>query len=60
MRQKKFKVGVEENAGKVINVTYDKCKMLSPDVTYEDVLIIDTLLWGHDKIQEYLHKFRNA
>ena len=60
MRRKKFQVIVEENAGKVINVTYDKRKILNPDVNYEDVKMIDTLPWGHDDIHEYLHKIKNV
>ena len=60
MRRKKFQVMVGENGGKMIDVTYDKRKILNPDVEYDEISVIDTLPWGHDEIHEYLHKFRNA
>ena len=60
MRRKKFQIIVEENRGKVINVTYDKRKILNPDVAYDEISVIDTLPWGHNEIHKYLHKFKNA
>ena len=59
MRHKQFQITIEENAGKVINVTYDKHKILNPDVKYEDVKMIDPLPWGLYKIQEYVYKIKN-
>ena len=41
-------------------MTYDKRKILNLDVNYEDVKMIDTLAWGHNDIQEHLHKITNA
>ena len=49
---------VEENRGKVINVTYDKRKILNPDENYEDVTVIDTRPWGHDGIHHYLYRIK--
>ena len=60
MRRKKFQIMVEENRGKVINVTYDKRKIRNPDVEYDEITVIDTLPWGHNEIYEYLHKFKNV
>ena len=59
MRRKKFQVLVEENKGKIINLTYDKRKILNPDENYEDVTVIDTRPWGHDDIHEYMHRIQN-
>ena len=58
MRRKKFQVIVEENRGKVINVTYDKRKILNPVENYEDVTVIDTRPWGHDDIHHYLYRMK--
>ena len=59
MRRKKFQVMVEDNKGKIINLTYDKRKILNPDENYEDVTVIDTRPWGHDDIHHYLFRIKN-
>ena len=59
MRRKKFQVLVEENRGKIINLTYDKRKILNPDEDYEEVTVIDTRPWGHDDIHRYLYRMKN-
>ena len=47
MRHKKFEVQVENNQGKVIKMTYDKCFILNPQCAFVDVTIVNTLLFGH-------------
>jgi hypothetical protein len=59
MRRKKFQVVVEENRGKIINLTYDKRKILNPDENYDEVTVIDTRPWGHDDIHHYLYRIKN-
>ena len=50
MRRKKFEIVVEENRGKILNLSYDKRRLLNPNIGYEDVTCVDTLPWGHDGI----------
>ena len=45
MRRKKFQVMVEENKGKVINLTYDKRKIINPDEDYDRVSVVETKPW---------------
>ena len=59
MRRKKFQVMVEQNRGKVINVTYDKRKILNPDMDFNEVTMIDTRPWGHNDIHAYMYKIQN-
>ena len=47
MRRKKFEINVENNKGKVINMTYDKRFIVNPQCAYEDVTIVNTLPFGH-------------
>ena len=47
MRRKKFEINVEENKGKIINMTYDKRFIVNPRCAYEDVTIVNTLPFGH-------------
>ena len=47
MRRKQFEIHVEENKGKVINMTYDKCFIVNPHCSYEDVTIVNTFPFGH-------------
>ena len=42
MRQKKFKINVENNKGKLIDITYD-----NPQRAFEDVTFVNTLPFGH-------------
>ena len=50
---------MEENHGKIINVTYDKRKILNSDVDYEEITVIDTRPWGHNDIHKYLYRIPN-
>ena len=59
MRRKKFQVLVEENRGKVINLTYAKRKILNPDKDYEEVKVLDTRPWGHNNIHEYMYRIQS-
>ena len=47
MRRKKFKINVEENKGKIINMTYDKRFIVNPQCAFEDVTIVNTIRFGH-------------
>ena len=47
MRRKKLDIYVEENKGKVINMTYDKRFIVTPQRAFEDVTIVNTLPFGH-------------
>ena len=46
MRRNKFRLEVVENKGKMLNMTYDKRRIVMPDNDIEDVTVIDTLPWG--------------
>ena len=60
MRRKKFQVMVEENKGKVINLTYDKRKIINPDEDYDKVVIVETKPWGHRDISHYLERIKTV
>ena len=60
MRRKKFQVMVEENKGKVINLTYDKRKIINPDEDYDKVAIVETKPWGHRDISHYLERIKTV
>ena len=47
MRRKKFEIHVEENKGKIVNMTYDKRFIVNPQCAFEDVKIVNTLPFGH-------------
>ena len=47
MHCKKFEIQVEENKGKVINMTYDKRFIVNLQCAFEDVTIVNTLPFGH-------------
>ena len=47
MRRKKFEIQVENNRGKVINMTYNKRFLVNPQCDFEDVNIVNTLPVGH-------------
>jgi hypothetical protein len=50
MRRKKYKVQVEHNSGKVINMVYDKRQIVFPDVEFkEDITLVDTLPHGWEE-----------
>ena len=53
MRRKQFDIVVEQNRGKSLNLTYDKRKILNPMVAYDDVVMIDTLPFGHEDLGLY-------
>jgi hypothetical protein len=48
MRRQRFEIVVHRNKGKIINMTYDKRKIVNPDVDYDSVTCVDTLPWGHE------------
>ena len=50
MRRNRFQIIVERNKGKILNMVYDKRKILNPDCDYHLVTCIDTLPWGHRDI----------
>ena len=50
MRRKQFEIMVEENRGKILNLSYDKQRLLNHNLEYNDVTCVDTLPWGHDSI----------
>jgi hypothetical protein len=50
MRRKKFRILVEQNKGKVINMTYDKRQLkelTEEEFDEEDIYCVDTLPWGY-------------
>ena len=58
MRRKKFQVMVEENKGKVINMTYGKRKIIKSDEDYDQVTVVETKPWGHRDIEHYLQRIK--
>ena len=50
---------VGENHRKIINVIYDKQKILNPDVEFNQMTMIDTRPSGHNDIHEYMYKIQN-
>ena len=46
MRRKKFEIHVEENKGKIVNMTYDKRFIVNPQWAFDDVKIVNTLPFG--------------
>ena len=51
---------VEQNKGKVINLTYDKRKIINPDEDYDKVTIVETKPWGHRDIHHYLERIKTV
>ena len=47
MRRKKFEIHVEENKGKIVNMTYDKRFIVNPQCAFEDVKIVNTSITSH-------------
>ena len=60
IRRKKFEIMVEENRGKILNLSYDKRRLLNPNSEYNDVTCVDSLPWGHDSIHTYEHNLKNV
>ena len=61
MGRKKFEIVVEENRGNILNLSYDKQRLLNPNVEYKDVTCVDTLNLpcGRDSIHTYEYNLKN-
>ena len=53
MRRQQFEIAVENNKGKGLNLVYDKCKILNPMVSLEEVTMVDTLPFEHRYLALY-------
>ena len=59
MHHKKFEIYVKQNKCKIVNMTYHKRFIVNPHCAFEDVTVVNNLLFGRIDLDKFFLEYKN-